>query len=386
MARMGWFALLALLPACLGSGGSGGGGGFGGPLGDGLAFDATASGADGAQTPETTAVDADAKASSDTAPKDAAGTDGAAKDSGAPVASGATAPNCIDGQYAETLPSTTGDIAALKAGYTPAGANAFVLDVLKVRYPFGVVLIQTALKKQDCIAMFLNGNNLKTASGAMSMLSTLVHECGHLADLGAGGFDTSTYIIQSGVKMSCSGASHNGANQGFARSLLQKDEYAKLRPACPAKGPNGCDSYASVYLDGDPNDGKFQGGDQAFSSVMEETTQYVNSLVTDYAFGDQSQFSISSRDGILTFLWYTERYLHMARLQFPEVHAYILGQPCWRQLILTVWGRAWLYLETTKTNQKLTIDGAKILPLVMDADLLAEIELVRKAQGCTPAP
>lgn len=363
--------LLSVLacPACLQPSSGGAGTGYLAPVGD-----AVGSGGD------VTPTGADSSVAAETAGKDAGKADAAKPDASVAAVSAATNPNCIDGQYSEALPDPKGDIASLKASYSPAASSTFVIDVLNKRYPFGGALVQLGMKKQDCLAMFLSGTNKQTAKGALSMLSTLVHECGHIADLNQ---PPSTYRMQDSLKFTCAGASHFGSNQGFARSLLQKDDYAKLRPACPTKGPNGCDNYASIYLDGDAKDGKFQGGDQAFSSVMEETTQYVNSLVTEYAFADQTSFTTSAQDGILTFLWYTERYLHMARLQFPDVHKYILSQQCWRQMLMTVWGRAWFYLELTKGNSKLTIDGAKILPLVMDPELLAEIDLVRQAEGCT---
>ena len=73
-----------------------------------------------------------------------------------------------------------------------------------------------------------------------------------------------------------------------------------------------CDFYRQVYLDGDPDDDNFEGGDQGYNSVLEETTQYINSLAVGYAFNDLYSGSVSERDGILTFLWYITRYLKMA--------------------------------------------------------------------------
>jgi len=374
-----------LCSGCLAGGGGGGGGApFSAVDGDaGVKSDSNAGADGGASDPGSS----DAKPTDVKPASDAGGAPDSAKADSAPAdvpkpAGGVVDPACLDGKYSETPPSTSADLAALKAGYTSAGANAFVIGVLSARYPIGAWLVQAGMVKQDCIGMFLTGSKKASAAGALSMLSTLVHECGHMADIHASGFGSSTYLIREDLKFSCTGGGHAGANQSFARSLLLKDEYAALRPPCPKQGPNGCDNYANIYLDGDPADGKFQGGDQGFSSVIEETTQYVNSLATDHAFADQSPFSISARDGILTFLWYTERYLRMARLQYPAVHSYLLGQPCWRQAVLTVWGRAWFYLQLTKGNPKLTIDGAKIEPLVLDPDLLGEIERVRIAEGC----
>ena len=78
----------------------------------------------------------------------------------------------------------------------------------------------------------------------------------------------------------------------------------------------------------------------------EETLQYVNSLATSYAFGDQLAYSTSARDGILTFLWYTMRYLRLARLEHPQTYTLLTQNSCWRDLILNTWGRAWLYFGT----------------------------------------
>ena len=84
------------------------------------------------------------------------------------------------------------------------------------------------------------------------------------------------------------------------------DRYADLRPPC---GGEDCDTYANIYLNGDPDDQNFDSGDQGFNMLMEEAFQYVNSLATNYALNERYQGSISGRDGILTTLWWVQRYL-----------------------------------------------------------------------------
>ena len=115
---------------------------------------------------------------------------------------------------------------------------------------------------------------------------------------------------------------------------------------------------------------------------MEEAVQYVNSLATGYAYKDQSAWTVSEKDGILTFLWYMQRYLYLARTQYPATHSFILGSACYRELILTVWGRAWLYLDVTDPFPKLGMENDLIEELVMAPELLAEIQAVRDAHGC----
>lgn len=159
----------------------------------------------------------------------------------------------------------------------------------------------------------------------------------------------------------------------FARSRMNGDTFSALLPD---------DFYRDVYLDGDPDDATFDGGDQGFNSVLEEATQYVNSLATDWALRDQLSFSVSARDGILTFLWYIERYLYQARREFPNAYERLSGDTCWREAILTLWGRAWLYLDLTKEIDQLGIGDDVIEPLVLQPELLEEIDLLRERHGC----
>ena len=319
----------------------------------------------------------------DTGGTDTGGTDTGGTDTGVPPTSELVDPNCIDGQYTETLPPVDADISTLIAGYSPDNYKDFILDVLEARYPVGAYIVDGALENSsmgDCIDFFLRGND--TPSDIFRQLSVFVHECGHFWDIEEGGFSDATYIFTPDLWLTCSqGDTTSRGGVTFARSLLNGDDYAELRPPCGG-GFGGCDSYADIYLDGDPFDGNFDGGDQGFNSVIEEAVQYVNSLATGYAFADQLSGSVSERDGILTFLWWVQRYLRLARLEFPDAHEALLDDPCWREAILTLWGRAWLYLEATDGMGNLSIEGDLILPLVEDPDLLGEIQLVRDAEGC----
>ena len=50
-------------------------------------------------------------------------------------------PMCLDGQYREALPNNSASLADLTAGFTSAGTEMFVQDVLTRRYPFGWTLV-----------------------------------------------------------------------------------------------------------------------------------------------------------------------------------------------------------------------------------------------------
>jgi len=292
---------------------------------------------------------------------------------------------CTDGQHREALPDPSASIDDLTSSYSSAAFQDFVANVLERRYPVGAHLVSLGRMSdvftQDCVDVFLR--NRSSASGVISDLSTVVHECGHFADLAAG-FSVNEYIITQELTITCTGGdtTSRGGNT-FARSRLNGDDYASVRPACGGSR-TGCDTYADVYLDGNPDDSNFEGGDQGFNSVIEEATQYVNSLATSYAFTNElgGSYSTSERDGILTFLWYIERYLRMARTDFPSAHTFLVNDACWQDAILTIWGRAWLYLEATRGMPHLGIDDTALEALVGDPALLDEIQAVRDAAGC----
>ena len=295
---------------------------------------------------------------------------------GAPVA-----PGCVDGDYSEALPMPEVDISAQVNGYTAANVESFVMDVLGLRYPLGKYLVEEGLGNTsmgNCITTFLWDTS--DAQGVIKSLSTVVHECGHFADIDLNFTPpwNNSYIITADLLLECNGGgmTSNGG-QTFARAQLLNDSYAALRPMCPpgSFGDGNCDSYADTYLTG-------SSGDQGFDMLMEEVVQYVNSLATGYAFNDYYSGSVSERDGILTFLWYMQRYLNLARNDYPSTYSFILGDPCWRELILTGWGRAWLYLATTESMSQLGISDGALMPLVMDPVLLGEIQGVREAHGC----
>ncbi len=292
---------------------------------------------------------------------------------------------CLDGSLDEAGPTPAASIEALVNGYDKSQALQLVVEVLGLRYPTGRFLVEEGIAKgqQNCFELFLPASQRGSAKQVLDRLEVLVHECGHLYDLAKGGFAGAHYHIADGVTRTCKGGSSQFGGKTFARSLLQGDAYAALRPDCAkGKGSHGCDSYAKIYLSGDPSDQKFESGDQGFDMLHEETVQYVHSLATQMGMSDRVIGATSARDGILTFLWYTERYLRMARLEHPDVYTLLSTDACWREAILLTWGRAWRFLAMTADEAKLGIDDDALLTLVEDPELLQEIELLRVAAGC----
>jgi hypothetical protein len=297
-------------------------------------------------------------------------------------------PDCVDGQYRETLPTVEASIDEATANYTADNWRGYVEQVLMQRYPLGWHLINRAIIEApeqfgDCMNRFLGASG--SAAQINRQIGTFVHECGHFLDVGLGwGRSEDFYVVNSGLTISCSqGDSIERGGRTFARSRINNDSYSALRPPCGGAGSSeNCDNYADTYLDGNPDDNEFEGGDQGFNMLLEEAFQYVNSLATNYALADTISGSISGRDGILTHLWWVQRYLKYARDEHPQAHQFLMGDPCWRRAILTLWGRAWLYLSITEDMDSLGINHRAIEPLIEDSDLMAEIEALRQAHGC----
>jgi hypothetical protein len=331
--------------------------------------------------PDTSAADtaaADVGLDGDAAAPDAATPDTAGPDTGAsdtatgPDTAPPADPLCDDGTWDEALPTDSASLSALIAGYDAAAFRGFIAGVLEARYPLGAHLVAEGVRVGgrlgDCVAFF--AGDTSSPSAVMSSISTVVHECGHFLDVALSSSRVSHYSILADLSFSCPRIGND-----LARSRLNEDPYADLLPT---------DFYRDIYLNGDPDDDQFESGDQGFDMVLEEAAQYVNSLATDWALRDQmgAGRSISARDGILTLLWYTMRYLRLARLEDPATYQAILGDPCWREATLTVWNRAWFYLDLSEGLDALGIHDARLMELVGDPALRGEVEALREAHGC----
>ncbi len=287
-------------------------------------------------------------------------------------------PTCVDGMYSETLPNPSASIDDLLTSYSASAFQTFIDSILDRRYPIGSFLVRGGRSNpsfpEDCDVTFV-GSTSPTSDQVFQRLGTIVHECGHTYDFTLGGFSDNGYAIRDDLSFTCPmGDTTDRGGQTFPRSELTGDAYYPMRPAC---GTDPCDFYADRYLIS-------SGSEQGFNSVLEEATQYVNSLATAYAFADRrGSGSQSDKDGILTFLWYIERYLRLARTEYPAAYGFITGNDCWRELILTIWGRGWLYLELTRDDPRLGIHDDELFPLVEDPELVAEIQAIRDAHGCS---
>jgi hypothetical protein len=288
---------------------------------------------------------------------------------------------CSSDAYTEPLPSNA-SLADL--AYSPSQPDTYLLAALARRYPLGKAIVDGARQGggggDDCVTAFLQDRT--DPSSVLRDASTVVHECGHVLDLNAannGDGTTSVYMIRTDLRFQCAGGDTVArGGKTFERSRIVGDAFGAKRPPCGHDDVDGCDVYAESYLDGSPDDAKFQSGDQGYDLLLEEAVQYVNSLASALTFEQAyAENQMGERDGILTLLWYVERYLALARTKHPDSYEVLSKDPCWRQATLTVWDRAWFYLQATSGKTALGIDDGPIEALVRDPILIAEIDALR---------
>jgi len=308
--------------------------------------------------------------------------------------------NCIDGEYIQGpkesffKPSEFPSIQDLADNYSSYNYMSFIYGVLERRFPTGKSIIEQGGGKQAVDQWLSSTGN---ALSVLSRLGTVIHEVGH-------GLDEQVpenwyFISLDKDNKPCSfttpgmhGKKTTSSSPMYSmeRSLvLADDQNWKRPPAASGKivtskefgdGPFGCDkTYAETYLDGDPFNNSFEGGDQGYNMLIEEYVQYVNSLAYAYYFQDYYRVS-SDRHAMYTFMWWNERYLRKIRNEHPDQYAYLLSNKKWLELILTLWGRAWMYLCTDIAGMQ--PDSDYLHQLVQEQEMLSEIQRIRDACDC----
>ena len=125
-----------------------------------------------------------------------------------------------------------------------------------------------------------------------------------------------------------------------------------------------------------PSNDIWSGGDQGFGNMFEEFVQYVGTLAWGYSRHDYDGGTVRAhKTTMLTFMWWSERYLKLTRENYPEEHA--LFMEYYAEPFLYMWGKAWRYLDTP-TYAYRQEDWDNLIQLVTDDHMLGEIQYVRE--------
>mgnify|MGYP000214899925 CR=1 FL=1 len=115
--------------------------------------------------------------------------------------------------------------------------------------------------------------------------------------------------------------------------------------------------YADLYLTGTQ-------GTYGFTELLDETTCYVNDLGAAVAFADGLPWTLSARDGALSFLYYTAVYLDYAEHNAPALYASWQADPEIVATVRDLWLRTHFFVEVAGGDPRLGVYDQQIFPLM----------------------
>ena len=252
------------------------------------------------------------------------------------------------------------DLSDLQDDFLPEDWRDAALGVLDRRFPDGAYVARELRDPNDFDRWF---RQTRTFDGVLDDLNTGVHEGAHILGFQNGGFSDYSFTLGEADEVVVP----------RIELFFRSEVYERL----PDEARNGF--YADLYLQ--------QIGNQGIETLLDEFNAYTYSLLVDVALADQfSPFSgRSSRDGLVTFMLFTEVYLHLARTEHPDDYDTLVNTRGFGDLVLTLFDRAWCVYELSGDDPKLEIDAAKILPHVLDPQWLDEVDRLRAALQGEPS-
>lgn len=277
--------------------------------------------------------------------------------SGADVRQGPTPDVAVDPPLAGPccVLQTAESLDDLSASYVPGNWQNVLLQIVDRRYDPGHY-IMLHVEDQAQLSNWVQTGDFQ----ALSMsASTAVHELNHMFGWELGGWSDYAFFLCPGLVIKVANADTP------ARSVV----YDLLDPAVG----NLVMSYADLYLTG-------MMGSQGFWTLLDELNAYTHSIFVDYQLLDRLPmgYSISSLDGLLTFMLFAELYLKWVRENEPAKYDSVIATPTVKDLVLTLFERAeWIIDETSPQKHRLSLDADGILDRVFDTAQYAEIEMLR---------
>jgi len=263
-----------------------------------------------------------------------------------------------DAAYREPDCEKLEDVSALRDAHVAGRLRATVEGLARARYPTGLAF----LRAQDDAQLGAWFRRVpETFEGVVSRFDAAVHEGSHVWR--AKRFDPRREKEVFPVRSDLVIETRHLAT--FPRSEIIAEHVDAA-----------ADPYVKIYLEG-------ASGTQGFETVLDEYQAYAHSLAARYCTRDLIPRGqrVSARDGILTFMYYVEVYLAVARARHPKAYADIMRDAGHRRMILAVWDRAEFWLRKSRDEQALGVGDGRIATWVYEASRLAEIASVRERDG-----
>lgn len=279
-----------------------------------------------------------------------------------PVYTATPSPSPTPEGYHEPL-TEFADLSDLKSGYSAGRWYETMLAVLERRYPTGHYIV-THLDDSRANAQRWVGGSTASWDSLMHALQLAVHEMDHQlgiqeAWLPSGGREYA-YVVRADKVVTVTNHST------FARSEIAQYVTGSLE-----------NMYKGTYLSG-------TSGRQGFTNLLDEVNAYTHSLFTAYGVHDQFPPGMRSshRDGLVTFMMYTQFYLRHGRLKHPADYARLHDDPEMRDLVELLWDRANFILDTTAPLPGLAMNPAAIEAEMRKAEMQDEIaQFVAPSEG-----
>lgn len=248
------------------------------------------------------------------------------------------------------------DVSELARSYAPGARRKAALGLSTSRYPAGGTFIE-AQDDRALGAWFLAAPD--SFDGTGSRLDTVIHEGSHIWSAKRFRPGIQVYSVRSDLSIEAKRL------KNFLRSEILEVHVDRA-----------ADTYAKTYLEG-------ASGAQGLNTLLDEYNAYAHSLASRYCTRDfvGPGMRVSARDGILTFMYYVEAYLGLARERHTRDYEAILADPGHRRLILTVWDRAEFWLRQSAHEPNLGISDETIRGWVYVPERLEEIARVRRAHA-----
>ena len=257
------------------------------------------------------------------------------------------------GAYDEPL-TDFASLDALRAAYRPAGWYPTLLDLLALRYANGRHVVVTLKDSQQNAATWVGGNPA-SFDDLLGKVGVTVHEMDHQLGWQEGILATSlqsyAYVLREDLTL-----------------LVPRVETFPRAEIVPYLAGPLNNMYKPIYLEG-------QSGQQGFLTVLDEFNAYTHSLFVGYGLHDQTPPGRrqSDRDGLVTFMMYTQFYLRHARSTHPSDYALLQSKPEIRQAVKTLWARANFILDTSADIASLSLDPAAVEAEMRKDDMQAEV-------------
>lgn len=257
------------------------------------------------------------------------------------------------GAYDEAL-TDFASLDDLKSGYRQANWYPTLLDLLDRRYRSGRYVV-TKLNDSQTNAGLWVGDQTGSFAALVGQVNVTVHEMSHQLSW------------QEGIMATRLQKEALIVRDDLTLLMTRVETYPRAEIARYVVGPLD-NQYKAIYLTG-------ASGDQGFGSVLNELNAYTHSLFVGYGLHDQNPPGRrqSDRDGLVTFMLYTQLYLRHARTDHPSDHARLRAEPEIRDAVRLLWARANFILDVTEDIPGLALDPVAVESEMRKPDMQAEI-------------